>query len=627
MYMWMSSYAGTLSASWNNNGFLQESFWNDNPSNTEIINALYGDQSTAYSPIWSGGNTCNPNAMSVVYLTGWGIAKIPTTLLSNTIYVLSAGTYVLNADVTMHGSCTALVGRNNLVTITYIDNTFNNLNIQGNNIIIDNINFDGKLRQWNAIFTCSDPRFTSAWESYCLTWWVCRDLTDNYEDFEYSNEAECIDDYDPDPVLWIPNVWNTRTQWFAISNQKTYSAINTATPAYNISINNVRVYDAGTYGIDFDKTHYVYVTNSQFFNNGTEAITVKDSISTVFHNLHIFNNSRGIWFYQWSFWSALLTITNSQIFNNSSYALLQNTFTSNNQIVWHNSQMYNNWGNWVTIQPLSPYKHIIYGLDVYNNSQFFLSNIVPGYGIMRVFQNPTMPSFTLNNIQTPGISQFTWRATGVIQTSFTMQSSYHARPTNASWNQLFGGNTNTRGSDSSREAFLPITFNYDSWWTRKQEYPVVFDVLNGVCSNSLYDNNAVWCISTFASRSWALYRPNIVIDTGHYIWQPSFGEQAPSSINCFDLTPSNVGSNQSLWFPSLCVKKLINPVSGSVWLVVPVTIQYINSTLSSLLNQQFKLSRFPPISDPDIPSANLKSKLVYAKYFKSYGADNISIIE
>lgn len=61
--------------------FLDSAFWAGNPTNAEIIAALYGTNS-AYTNGWSS-NPCNTANMQVDYFT-----TLPTTLSSNKIYVL-----------------------------------------------------------------------------------------------------------------------------------------------------------------------------------------------------------------------------------------------------------------------------------------------------------------------------------------------------------------------------------------------------------------------------------------------------------------------------------------------------------------------------------------------------------
>jgi len=58
-------------------------------------------------------------------------------------------------------------------------------------------------------------------------------------------------------------------------------------------MNRLNIFDNEVYGIDADISRYVYLTNSQIFNNnnGIEASKV---LLMVIHNSLIFNNSRGI---------------------------------------------------------------------------------------------------------------------------------------------------------------------------------------------------------------------------------------------------------------------------------------------------------------------------------------------
>lgn len=64
--------------------FLDSAFWAGNPTNAEIIDALYGTNS-AYTKGWST-NPCNTGNMTVVTVPS--NQSIPTALLQNRIYVL-----------------------------------------------------------------------------------------------------------------------------------------------------------------------------------------------------------------------------------------------------------------------------------------------------------------------------------------------------------------------------------------------------------------------------------------------------------------------------------------------------------------------------------------------------------
>lgn len=84
---------GSIVASfWNNDKYIDSSFWDTNPNDAMIISAVLGDgdlgtDKTAYTDLRSG-NTCTIANMRVVKLNP-GIDTLPNTLVTNTVYVLN----------------------------------------------------------------------------------------------------------------------------------------------------------------------------------------------------------------------------------------------------------------------------------------------------------------------------------------------------------------------------------------------------------------------------------------------------------------------------------------------------------------------------------------------------------
>jgi hypothetical protein len=80
------SYFGVTYQWSNNNDFIDQEFWDGDPTNNEIIDAIYGngfDTVTAYTQNWSTytSTSCNPS----VIRTG----TLPTTMTANRIYVIT----------------------------------------------------------------------------------------------------------------------------------------------------------------------------------------------------------------------------------------------------------------------------------------------------------------------------------------------------------------------------------------------------------------------------------------------------------------------------------------------------------------------------------------------------------
>lgn len=100
-----------------NADFLDQDFRDNSPASGDIIAALYGsgDENTAYTMGRSGYNSgsCPTSGMNVEYFTAW-VSSLPTTLSGNTIYVLDAWDYITTGQITVNGSCTAIVGNSDV---------------------------------------------------------------------------------------------------------------------------------------------------------------------------------------------------------------------------------------------------------------------------------------------------------------------------------------------------------------------------------------------------------------------------------------------------------------------------------------------------------------------------------
>ncbi len=139
-------FSGKTNALWNQWYLINSDFWATNPSNTQIASALFGTGTpivrTSYTKIWDN-YTCS--SLSVQTINPW-TNTLPVSLAANTIYVLNSWNYIINAPRSFAGNCTAIIGKWE-VTI------FSSLEISQmlaatwtarNNIIVDNIKFDGK---------------------------------------------------------------------------------------------------------------------------------------------------------------------------------------------------------------------------------------------------------------------------------------------------------------------------------------------------------------------------------------------------------------------------------------------------------------------------------------------------
>ena len=99
---------------WNNNKYIDQSFWELNPDDQNIISALYGSNdswldTTAYTQSRSGRDTtqCSGDTMQVVYKD----VLDTTALASNTIYVLTNPLSIM-ASTTVLANCSAVISKN-----------------------------------------------------------------------------------------------------------------------------------------------------------------------------------------------------------------------------------------------------------------------------------------------------------------------------------------------------------------------------------------------------------------------------------------------------------------------------------------------------------------------------------
>lgn len=152
---------------WNtrdNTNFINDNFRNSNPTNSEIINALYGDgvttgdNGTAYTKNWNIAN-CDIGSMSVTTLLP-GTDTIPETLSENTIYVLEEWDYITTRQI-IASNCSALVGKAPtwIYTDQYLDLNASTIYLPNeSNIILDNIKIHGS-QNWSGWY--HDPNYSN----------------------------------------------------------------------------------------------------------------------------------------------------------------------------------------------------------------------------------------------------------------------------------------------------------------------------------------------------------------------------------------------------------------------------------------------------------------------------------
>jgi len=151
-WFWTGSYCLTWektsisclqSSQWNNDNFLTGRFWSLNPSDDNIICALYGtgeNDTTAYTVWWrwwQWWRSCDVLRMAVERVS-W----LPSNLSGNTIYVLDVWSTILS-DYQKMWDCTAIVSKSGTILYTnhYISTSMIEMRWQFS--ILDNLSIDG----------------------------------------------------------------------------------------------------------------------------------------------------------------------------------------------------------------------------------------------------------------------------------------------------------------------------------------------------------------------------------------------------------------------------------------------------------------------------------------------------
>ena len=288
MLWWASHILTPTSASWQRWGFLTSEFWQQNPSNANIMYAVFGDStpwSTAYTRLWT--TSCIPTTIQVLPANFTGLVWLP-----NTIYILNPGTYTLTSPIVMN-DCSALIGTGDVVvkassTATYIDVS------NRNNTILDNISFDGngafieniKIQNSQNISVNNIKSYNSSNYGFNATYTTGMMINNSY--FLKNNYGLAI------------NSW-----------------------CINTSINNVLSLNNTQYGIRAYNADYTTINNTQTFNN-MYGISMEDTVSTPWRitiaNSLVYNNDYGI-SSAWVSWY----LYNVDIYNTTTWVYISST--------------------------------------------------------------------------------------------------------------------------------------------------------------------------------------------------------------------------------------------------------------------------------------------------------------
>lgn len=382
---------------WDNDNFLTEEFWDNNPTDAQIIRALYGDGSgwierTSYTKYWSEV-WCVTGNMSVTYLSG-GIWTIPLTLSANTVYVLESGDYITTWSIEFN-SCSAVIGKTGTV------NLYSSVQLSSSNkwlfhitnkkySIIDYLNIDG-INTWTGSIHSANI--------YGITYyyWAINHTTNNVHVYN-TNSA------------WILLNWGTSlnvNKYIILNNCKLYNNsywLYLWSYNYNSVFTNIESYNNSYYAISINSSsNNNLFSGVKLYNNSTNWLRITASDYNEFFGLDVYWNTN-IWIYLndslYNQLESVKTYNNGQewllVSNSSHNTKLKNISSYNNKSYWINItsssnvsldtiQTYNNTYEWITVN-VSPYvvlnniqsyNNVRQGVNIQWNSTYFsLNNIV-----------------------------------------------------------------------------------------------------------------------------------------------------------------------------------------------------------------------------------------------------------
>ena len=352
---------------WDNDKFLDNSFWNTDPSTWEIISALYWTNSI-YTSNRTGYDSTSCIDMQVEYIT-----TLPDTLSGNTIYVLSSD-LELNNQINF-SKCSAIVWswnieittKSNKMIIFYMNKSYS---------IIDNISINNGTK-------------------HCWIWW------------ENTNYITINNVFMDNLAAWLAfdTVNHSYLNNISISNNISNRNSNTIEGEWLIIINwdhniikNIVSYNNNYWIQLYNQSDNNFLENLKLYNNNIFWLGLDTNNKyNVFNNITSYNNiQNGIWLYNNSNYNSF---NNLQSFNNwkqSYYAwfLIDN---SHNNII-NNSIFYNN-KKWIWNRDNRPGKNNIFiNTYIYNNEVFWTSiswNDNKYYWILNSFSNGWNNEFTV----------------------------------------------------------------------------------------------------------------------------------------------------------------------------------------------------------------------------------------
>lgn len=259
--LWGASQILTItSASRQRGWFLTSDFWDQSPSNANIMYAVFGNGTTgatAYTRLWT--NSCVPTTVTTLASNFTG-----GTLTSNTIYIVNSWNYTLTTPLVISGDCLAVLGKGNvIITEAWVNTTSI---VSSNDVVLDNLKF-----KWDWTTT-----------GILLTW--VTNTTIHNADFFSHNQGihSLVGSFSLDNVRSFNN--NYGFYWFDWFLWST------------VIVNNSQFYNNNLYWI---YGGFITINNSQIYNNSIWSV----SFAGIYDNTIIYNNT--VWLQSTWFWALL----------------------------------------------------------------------------------------------------------------------------------------------------------------------------------------------------------------------------------------------------------------------------------------------------------------------------------
>jgi len=302
-------WLGMLSRN-NQSSFLNQSFWNANPTTGDIITALYGsgNEWTIYTSNWTGYNagSCLTSWMNVAFT--W---VIPTTISAHTIYVISSGTYNLSAPITMN-NCSALISSG---TVLLSGNTWGNVMITATdkqNIIIEKIQVanstgDGvQINTWTNFCINETKYYNNGNNGLSLSnssYGQIRntEIHDNWSNGLriYNTQKITIDtitiDNNGNGILFMWSSWNSLSWFYSYDNG--LIGVQLAANSHYNTLNNWLIYDNRVRWLSIISSNYTTWTNIDSHNNDGQNIFLSTVYGSTLSNIIADNSAAGMWIY------------------------------------------------------------------------------------------------------------------------------------------------------------------------------------------------------------------------------------------------------------------------------------------------------------------------------------------